>query len=149
MFKPFGLCALLIACAACWSGAARADGSSLWVTTGFRSWHPNESQSHFRQENIGIGLALELPHDLSVVGGTYVDSDNRRSNYLGVMYQPLRLGGVHFGALAGVVTGYAPGRLSQAIVPMASYEYKWVGVNALWYPGKVTALELKLRVAQF
>lgn len=149
-FTPFGLSAWLVACAAmCWANAAKASDSSLWVTTGFRSWHPNQSQAHFRQENVGIGLALQLPHDLSVVGGTYVDSDNRRSNYLGMMVQPLHLGDVHFGVLAGVVTGYTPGRLSEAVVPMASCQYKWAGVNVLWYPGKVAAAELKLRLVQF
>lgn len=148
--KRFGLSAWLVAAAAMFCcNAAHAGESSLWLTTGFRSWHPHESQAHFRQENIGIGLALQIPHDLSVVGGTYVDSDNRRSNYLALMYQPLHLGDLHFGALAGVVTGYTPGRLSKAIVPMASYQYRWAGLNVLWYPGKVAALELKLRVAQF
>lgn len=148
--KPFGLPALLIACAAAFlCDSAQADDYSLWVTTGLRSWHRDESQLHYRQNNVGIGLALEMPHDLSLVAGTYVDSDNRRSNYGAVMYQPLHLGGVHFGALAGVVSGYVPHRLSDAVLPMASYEYKWAGINLFWYPGKVEAVELRVRVAQF
>ncbi len=119
------------------------------MTTGLRSWHHNASQSHFRQNNVGIGLSLEMPHDINLVTGTYIDSDNRRSNYLGVMYQPLNLDGIHVGVLAGAVTGYTPGKLSDAIIPMASYEYKWAGINVFWYPGKVTAVELKARVAEF
>ena len=150
MSKPFRLSAWLVACAATLAcHFARADDYSLWVTSGMISWHHNASQSHFRDNNYGIGLSFEMPHDVNVVAGTYIDSDNRRSNYVGVMYQPLNLGGVRFGALALAVTGYTPGRLSDVLIPMASYEYKWAGVNLFWYPGKVTALELKARLATF
>ncbi len=149
MFRGVGLRALLAACMVLSCNFARADGDSLWLTTGFRSWHPNESQSYFRQENIGVGLSFETPDAVNVVAGTYVDSDNRRSNYLGAMFQPLNLGGVHLGALAVIVTGYVPDKVSHAFIPVASYEYDWAGINVLWYPGKVTAVELKARVARF
>lgn len=150
MFKPLGLCAWLLACAAALAcGSARADDYGLWVTSGMHSWHHNASQSHYRDANYGIGIALAMPHDVDVVGGTYIDSDNRRSNYAGVMVQPLHLGGARFGALAVAVSGYTPGHLSDVLMPMASYAYKWAGINLFWYPGKVTALELKARLASF
>ncbi len=150
MLKPFGLLALPTACAAAFlCNSARADDDSLWVTTGLRSWHTNESQMHFRQNNDGIGLSFEMPGDINVVAGTYMNSDNRRSNYFGVMYQPLNLGGVHIGILGGVVGGYSLGKLTVAVIPMASYEYKWVGINLFWYPGILTAAQLKVRIAEF
>lgn len=141
---------LIFACAAarCCT-PARAGDYSLWLTSGVHSWHHNASGTHFRQNNVGIGLALEMPHAISLVAGTYDNSNNRRSNYFGIMFQPLDLGGVHVGALGGWVSGYHRRGRSDAVIPMASYEYKWAGINLFWYPGKVTAIQIKARVVTF
>ncbi len=129
--------------------SALADDDSLWVTTGLRSWHTNEGYWHYRQNNDWLGLSYEMPHDINVVAGTYMNSDYNRTNYLGAMYQPLNLFGVHVGLLGGFFSGYTSARLTTPLIPMASYEYRRVGVNLFWIPSIVTALQLKVKLTDF
>ncbi len=78
-----------------------------------------------------------------------MNSDYNRTNYLGAMYQPLNLFGVHVGLLGGFFSGYTSARLTTPLIPMASYEYRRVGVNLFWIPSIVTALQLKVKLTDF
>jgi hypothetical protein len=129
--------------------SALAADDSLWVTTGLRSWHTNENYWHYRQNNDGIGLSYEMPNKINIVAGTYMNSDNNQSNYLGASYQPLDFSGVRLGILGGFFSGYTSARLVTPLIPMASYEYKKVGIDLFWVPSKVTALQLKFKLADF
>jgi hypothetical protein len=128
---------------------ARAADDSLWVMTGFNSWHTNEGHWHNRQNNDGIGLSYEMPHDLNIVAGTYIDSNNNRSNYLGATYEPVDILGIHVGVLGGYVSGYSFAKIIPPVIPTASYEYRRVGINLIWVPTVVTAVQLKIRMADF
>ncbi len=128
---------------------ALAAEDSLWVTSGLRSWHTNEGYWHYRQNNDGIGLSYEMPHEINIVAGTYMNSDNNRTNYLGAIYQPVDFFGVHLGVLGGFFSGYTSARLTTPLIPMASYEYRRVGINLFWVPSIVMALQLKVKLADF
>lgn len=128
---------------------ALAAEDSLWVTSGLRSWHTHEDYWHYRQNNDGIGLSYEIPHEINIVAGTYMNSDNNRTNYLGAIYKPLDFFGAHLGILGGFFSGYTSAKFPAAVIPMASYEYKSVGINLFWVPSKVTALQLKVKLADF
>ncbi len=129
--------------------SALAVDDSLWVTTGLRSWHTQEAYWHYRQNNDGIGLSYEMPHEIDIVAGTYMNSDNNRSNYFGAIYEPVDFFGIHLGILGGFFSGYTSARLATPLIPMASYKYKRAGINLFWVPSKVTALQLKLKLADF
>ena len=128
---------------------ALAADDSLWLTSGLRSWHNNQDQEQFRENNNGIGLSYEMPHDINIVTGTYMNSDDKRTNYFGAMFQPLEIFGVHLGILGAFFTGYTSADFETTVIPMASYEYKSVGINLFWIPAKVTALQLKFKLAEF
>lgn len=133
----------------CFCMPASAADDSLWVMTGFNSWHNNEGHWHNRQNNDGIGLSYEMPHDLNIVAGTYIDSNNKRSNYLGATYQPLDILGIHLGVLGGYVSGYRFVSVIPPVIPFASYEYRRVGINLIWVPTVLTAVQLKIKLAGF
>lgn len=151
IYKAIGLFAALVIALSitflCLSAWAADD--SLWVTSGLRSWHTNESYWHYRQNNDGIGLSYEMPHEISIVAGTYMNSDNNRTNYFGAIYNPLDFFGAQLGILGGFFSGYTSAKFPAAVIPMASYEYKSVGINLFWVPSKVTALQLKVKLADF
>lgn len=151
MYEPYGLFAALVIALliAFLCKSALADDDSLWLTTGLRSWHTNEGYWHYRQNNDGIGLSYEMPHEINIVAGTYMNSDNNRTNYLGAIYEPVDFFGAHLGVLGGFFSGYTSTRLTTPIIPMASYEYKRVGINLFWVPSIVTALQLKVKLADF
>ena len=149
--KPIGLfAAIVIALSITFLyQSAWAGDDSLWVTSGLRSWHTNESYWHYRQNNDGIGLSYEMPHEINIVAGTYMNSDNNRTNYFGAIYEPVNFFGVQLGILGGVFSGYTSARLTTPLIPMASYEYERVVINLFWVPSKVTALQLKVKLADF
>ncbi len=127
--------------------AAQAGDDSLWLTSGLRSWHTNQDQRKYRENNDGIGLSYEMPYDVNMVAGTFMNSDNRRSNYFGASYQPVDILGVRLGVMGALFSGYTSANFEATLIPMASYEYKRVGVNLFWVPSKVTGLQLKFKLA--
>ena len=78
-----------------------------------------------------------------------MNSDNNRTNYFGAIYEPVNFFGVQLGILGGIFSGYTSARLTTPLIPMASYEYERVGINLFWVPSKVTALQLKVKLADF
>jgi hypothetical protein len=70
-------------------------------------------------------------------------------NYFGAIYEPVDFFGVHLGILGGFFSGYTSAKFPTSLIPMASYEYKRVGINLFWVPSKVTALQLKVKLAVF
>jgi hypothetical protein len=128
---------------------APAADDSLWLTSGFWSRHNQQAHYHYRQDNVGIGLSYELPYDLNIMAGTYINSNNGRSDYIAASYLPLHILGVHVGVLGGYDSGYSFAKFYPPVIPFASYEYSRVGINVIWVPSLVIAAQLKVKLADF
>jgi hypothetical protein len=126
---------------------AHADVESVWLTSGEWSRHTDEGIHHYRQNNTGVGLQVDLDADSSLVMGWYNNSVHRETVYLGGTYTPWHFGGAKLGGLYVMATGYD--RYVPA-VPMVgifgSYEYEHAGINMMWLPGVVAAVQLKWRI---
>ncbi len=104
---------------------------SVWINPGFFSEHFNQSLG-YRQDNWGFGAQVNLPNDLALLGGEFLNSDNTRSHDIGVLWQPWSLGPFKIGAVAGAFNGYPHyqnGAWFPAVLPMVSTHYGIVGAN--------------------
>lgn len=129
--------------------------NELWLNPGFLSRHFNSSENH-NENNYGIGAEYRFSTVASAAAGRYYNSYRRYSNYLGIYYQPVAIGAVRLGVLAGGFDGYPKmhaGNGFPGAIPMASYEHGAIGVNVAFIPplgdrlpGAV-ALQLKIRVS--
>lgn len=125
---------------------SEGNTNQLWVTSGMWSRHNNEDHYHYRQNNTGLGLAYETPKYTFVVG-EYDNSIKQHSDYFGVMHTPLKIGPVKIGYFAGLISGYTKNvKFFPMAAPMATYEYKGIGINFIWVPSVVAAVQLKIKV---
>lgn len=125
---------------------ASADDGEVWVTSGMWSHHMNEDAHHYNQDNYGMGLQYERGH-YSLVAGRYFNSLYHESTYVGMMDEPWRVWKARVGFAAVLVSGYTrTPRYEPAIAPAASLEFGHVGVNIIWVPSIVVAVQVKLRV---
>jgi hypothetical protein len=126
--------------------------SELWLNPGMYSYHYDKSQS-FNNNNLGFGFEYRYSSVSSVTVGTFKNSDSTQSNYAGIYWQPLALGPVNLGVVAGGFNGYQSsnnGGWFPAIFPAVTIEGKWLGANLFFIPtvgDKVHgALSLQLKV---
>lgn len=129
-----------LALLACVSGAAMADTfetidsaplNEVWLNGGFHTWH-FQRDKNLNGANGGIGGEWRFSTVASATAGRFYNSDRAYSNYLGVYYQPWKVGPVRIGAVVGAFDGYPKmrdGGWFPAAIPTLSYEYKRVGVN--------------------
>ncbi|MEG0884489.1 MAG: hypothetical protein RSH52_24955, partial [Janthinobacterium sp.] len=85
----------------------------------------------------GRGAEYRFSTVASVTAGRFYNSDRAYSNYLGVYYQPIKVGPLRVGAVVGGFSGYPKmrdGGWFPALVPTISYEYQRVGVNIAIVP---------------
>ena len=134
--------ALLLACTA---GSALADTfetieaaplKEVWLNGGFYSYHFQRDKG-LNDSNPGLGAEYRFSTVASVTAGRFYNSDRGYSNYVGVYYQPWKIGPVRLGAVAGGFDGYPKmrdGGWFLAAIPTASFEYKSVGVNIAIVP---------------
>lgn len=128
--------------------------TELWLNPGFLSHHFKTSENH-NENNYGLGAEYRFSTVASATAGRYYNSYRWYSNYLGIYYQPIAIGPVRLGVLAGGFDGYPnmhDGNWFLGAIPMASYERGSFGVNVAIIPplgdrlhGAV-ALQLKFRV---
>ncbi len=155
--------ALGLALLAAAAGAKAADEpvpykSRLWVESGFWSHHTTPRKvGKYREQNYGIGLEWQFTPSLQLNAGHYRNSVNRPSNYLQLGWSPLNWAPTEnltftAGASVGVVNGYP--KIHEGyfptLIPMASVEYRRVGVNLVYIPSVARihgayAMQLKLR----
>jgi hypothetical protein len=141
MRKTLGLCALL--CLPLW---AQADEllkvldnqplQELWVNPGFYSYHFQRDKG-LNDSNPGIGAEYRFSTIASATAGRFYNSDRFYSNYAGVYYQPLAIGPVRLGVVAGGFNGYPKmrdGGWFLAAIPVLSFDYQRVGVNLSFVP---------------
>ena len=152
-----------VALMACLSGAAWADTfetieaaplKEVWLNGGFYSYHFQRDKG-LNDSNPGLGGEYRFSTVASVTAGRFYNSDRAYSNYLGVYYQPWKIGPVRLGAVAGGFSGYPKmrdGGWFLAAIPTASFDYKSVGVNVAIVPtykdrlyGAIS-VQLKLKV---
>lgn len=124
-----------------------ADDESVWLTSGFSSYHTNEDAHGYNQNNTGFGVEYHRTHALSYIAGEYDNSIFRIARYAGVSYEPWNVLGIKFGATAGLVSGYSDRfKIVPVAAPSASVEFRYLGINVIWVPSVVVALQLKLRI---
>ena len=128
--------------------------SELWVNPGMYSYHFQKDQN-LNNNNWGIGLEYRFNTVASATFGNYRNSDNDRSSYLGIYYQPLAIGMVKLGVVAGGFNGYQStnnGGWFPAVLPALTIEEGRFGANIFFIPtvgdrvhGAIS-LQLKFRI---
>ena len=125
--------------------AAQAEGlevvesqpiSELWVNPGLYSLHFQRDKG-LNDNNIGIGAEYRYSTVSAITAGVIDNSDRKASRYAGWYWQPLALGPVRLGGVAGAMDGYPKyrdGGWFPVLLPAASVEYKRVGLNVLVIP---------------
>jgi hypothetical protein len=145
------------------SGAALADTfetiesaplKEVWLNGGFYSYHFQRDKG-LNDSNPGFGGEYRFSTVASVTAGRFYNSDRAYSNYIGLYYQPWKVGPVRLGAVVGGFDGYPKmrdGGWFPAAIPTASFEYERVGVNVAIVPkykdrlyGAIS-IQLKLKV---
>lgn len=126
----------------------------VWLNGGFYSYHFQRDKG-LNDSNPGLGGEYRFSTVASATAGRFYNSDRAYSNYVGVYYQPWKIGPVRLGAVAGGFSGYPKmrdGGWFLAAIPTASFEYKSVGVNVAIVPtykdrlyGAIS-VQLKLKV---
>lgn len=120
------------------ASSAETDGrrSELWLASGFATYH-FQSDQDLNGRNPGVGLEYRFTDAASVTAGRFYNSDRQHSKYAGMYYQPWSWHGVRLGAVIGGFDGYPKmrdGGWFLALIPVATYEYKRVGVNLAVIP---------------
>ena len=126
----------------------------LWLNAGFYSAHFDTNKG-LRNSNPGIGVEAVINEDWSATAGTFTNSDDARSNYLGAYYQPWHWGSYKAGVVGGVFNGYPKafdGGWFPALLPVATWEGERFGLNIAFVPPLQSRLygaisfQLKLKV---
>ena len=110
--------------------------NELWLNAGMYSYHYDKSQS-FNNNNVGLGAEYRFSSVASVTAGGFKNSDSTHSNYIGLYWQPLSIGPINIGLVGGAFNGYQStnnGGWFPALLPAASIEGKWLGVNLFFIP---------------
>lgn len=113
-----------------------AAKSELWLNPGLVSYHFDQSRS-FNAINYGFGGEYKFSSVASVTTGTFLNSHSHQSNYIGAYWQPIAIGPVHIGVVAGGFNGYSSnnnGGWFPAVLPAFTVEGKWVGFNLIVIP---------------
>jgi hypothetical protein len=108
----------------------------FWVDSGFATYH-FDGERGLNGRNTGIGAEYRFRGDLALLGGRFLNSDREHSNYAGLVWQPVALGPLRLGAVAGVFSGYPrmrEGGWFPALIPVATIEYRRAGVNVGYVP---------------
>ena len=127
---------------------------SIWLNPGFYAAHFDTNKG-LRNENFGFGVEVQINEDWSGTAGRFINSDSARSSYVGAYYQPFTFANGKWGVVMGAFNGYPKafdGGWFPAVLPVASWESRWVGLNVALVPplkdrlyGAVT-FQLKVRV---
>ena len=127
---------------------------SIWLNPGFYAAHFDTNKG-LRNENFGLGVEVQLNEDWSVTAGRFINSDSAHSSYVGAYYQPFTFAYGKWGVVMGAFNGYPKafdGGWFPAVLPVATWESRWVGLNVALVPplkdrlyGAVS-FQLKVRV---
>lgn len=128
--------------------------SEWWVNAGMLSYHFDRNAG-YNNVNLGLGVEYRFATTASLTAGRFYNSDRDYSNYAGIYWQPLAIGRVQVGAVAGGFNGYPNtnnGSWFAAILPALTVEGKRFGANVFLIPtigdrvhGAIS-LQLKLKI---
>lgn len=110
--------------------------SELWLNPGMYSYHFDRNRD-FNSFNYGFGAEYKFSSVASLTAGTYRNSHYQQSNYIGAYWQPIALGPIHIGVVAGGFNGYPStnnGGWFPAVLPALSLEGDLLGFNLLLIP---------------
>lgn len=110
--------------------------SELWLNPGLYSYHFDRGRD-FNSANYGLGAEYKFSSVASITIGTYRNSYYDQSNYIGAYWQPIAVGPIHLGFVAGGFNGYSnthAGGWFPAILPAITWEGQLVGFNLLVIP---------------
>lgn len=110
--------------------------NELWLNPGMFSYHFDRERS-FNSRNIGFGAEYRFSSVASFTMGTYNNSYEESSKYIGAYWQPILMGPFKFGLVAGGFNGYSKtndGGWFPAIFPALTYEGDRFGINLLIVP---------------
>jgi hypothetical protein len=153
-------CAALVLAILFGAPAAAAEpeepGLRVWINPGMFSHHLKQDRD-YRENNYGFGVEAFFTPRHGVLGGTFLNSNDERSHYLGYHWRPLRLafGRLYLGAgLAfALIDGYSDvrdGKTFPIVLPALSAEYRRIGAHLIFIPhpehASAIALQLRLRV---
>lgn len=129
--------------------------SEVWLNGGFYSEHFDRDKG-LNNSNYGLGAEYRFSTVASATAGRFYNSDREYSNYVGVYYQPVYIGPVRLGVVAGGFNGYPKMRHGDwflAAIPVASIEYKRIGMNLAVIPSYKDrlygALSFQLKIKVF
>lgn len=110
--------------------------NEVWLNPGFYSYHWQRDRG-LNDSNPGFGGEYRFSTVASVTAGEFYNSDRQHSEYLGIYYEPIAIGPVRLGAAIGGFDGYPKmknGGWFLAAIPVASVDYKRVGLNLSFVP---------------
>ena len=128
--------------------------NEVWLNPGLSSYH-FQTDRNLNNNNYGFGAEYRYSTTKSVTAGQFYNSEYETSKYAAWIWQPVTLWPFRFGALLGVINGYPRannGSWFPLILPVASYEYKFVGISLTYIPTiqdtvyGALSLQLKLKV---
>ena len=110
--------------------------SELWINPGMYSYHFQKDQN-LNNNNWGVGLEYRFNTVASVTLGNFKNSDNGHSSYAGIYYQPIAIGPIRLGVVAGGFNGYQStnnGGWFPAVLPALTIEDGIFGANIFFIP---------------
>ncbi len=110
--------------------------NELWLNPGLLSYHFDQDKD-YNSFNYGIGGEYKFSSVASLTAGTFRNSNYDQSNYIGAYWQPVAIGWVKMGLVAGVFNGYSSnnnGGWFPAVLPFLTIEGKRVGLNVMLIP---------------
>jgi hypothetical protein len=130
----------------------------IWVNFGMYSLHFDQTKN-LRNDNIGLGVEVDLAPDHALEAGTYINSNDARTHYAAYGWRPLHWQVASVNIAAGAAVGafdgypnYRNGGWFVAPLPFVAVEAGRVGANLSVIPtlgnrldGAVT-VQLKLRL---
>jgi len=110
--------------------------SEIWINPGMYSYHFQKDQN-LNNNNLGVGLEYRFNTVASATIGNFKNSDNGHSSYAGIYYQPIAIGPVKLGVVAGGFNGYQStnnGGWFPAVLPALTVEEGRFGANIFFIP---------------
>lgn len=128
--------------------------SEFWINPGMYSYHFQKDQN-LNNNNWGIGLEYRFNTVASATIGNYKNSDNGHSSYAGIYYQPIAIGPLKVGIVAGGFNGYQStnnGGWFPVVLPAITVEEGRFGANIFFIPtvgdrvNGAISLQLKVKI---
>lgn len=80
----------------------QASGNTMAVTVPVFTRHFPAASADLNQHNYGVGFEYTLQKDVSLTAGMFNNSLRKETVYLGFVYTPLRVVGLHTGVVIGL-----------------------------------------------